>query len=74
MNQAHIKTSQSSSLSPLEGNLEAQDVGNRTSLGVALSVKQLLVRRSLSVLLMIVVLAAGVVVAELLTELLHLDK
>lgn len=72
--QAHIETSRSSSLSPVEGKLEALDAGQQTSNDGALSVRQLVVRRGLSVLLMFVILAAGVFIAELLTRLLKLDE
>lgn len=72
--QAHIETSRSSSLSPVEGKLEALDAGQQTSDDGALSVRQLVVRRGLSVLLMFVILAAGVFIAELLTRLLELDE
>ncbi|XP_070839469.1 multidrug and toxin extrusion protein 1-like [Chaetodon trifascialis] len=71
--EAHIKTSRSSSLSPAEGKLEVLD-SQQTSDDMALSGRQLLVRRGLTVLLMFVILAAGVFISELLTRLLKLEK
>uniref|UniRef100_A0A3B5AC47 Multidrug and toxin extrusion protein n=1 Tax=Stegastes partitus TaxID=144197 RepID=A0A3B5AC47_9TELE len=72
--QAHVKTSRSSSLSPVEEKLEALESGQQASAGEALSVRQLVVRRGFSVLLMFVILAAGVVISELLVRLLELDE
>ncbi|XP_029304679.1 multidrug and toxin extrusion protein 1-like [Cottoperca gobio] len=65
---------QSSSLSPAEGPLEAHDAGQQTSDDVALSVRQLVVRRGLAVLLMFIILSAGVLISELLIRLLKLDE
>lgn len=72
--QVHVETIQSSSLSPVEGKLEVLDAGQQASVAIPLSVKQLVVRRGLTVLLMFVILAAGVLINELLTRLLKLDK
>ncbi|XP_078121984.1 multidrug and toxin extrusion protein 1-like [Sander vitreus] len=69
--QVHIVTSISSSLSPMEGNLEVLDAGQQTSDDVVLSVRQLVVRRGLAVLLMVTILAAGVFISELLIRLLE---
>ncbi|XP_035523081.1 multidrug and toxin extrusion protein 1-like [Morone saxatilis] len=71
--QPHIKTSRCSSLSLVEGKLEALGAGQQTSNDVALSVRQLVIRRGVTVLLMFVILAAGVFISELLT-LLELDE
>lgn len=71
---SHIKTSQSNSLSLTEGKLEVPGAGQQTSDDMALSVRQLVVRRGLTVVLMFVILAAGVFISELLTSLLELDK
>ncbi|XP_071316836.1 multidrug and toxin extrusion protein 1-like isoform X2 [Trachinotus anak] len=68
------KTSRSSSLSPAEGKLEALGAGQQTSQDVALSVRQLVVRRGLIVLFMFIILAAGVLMSELLVRLLQLDE
>ncbi|XP_063751412.1 multidrug and toxin extrusion protein 1-like isoform X1 [Eleginops maclovinus] len=64
--QDHVR---SGSLSPVEGKLE----GQQTSDDVALSVRQLVVRHGLAVLLMFIILAAGVLISELLIRLLELD-
>ncbi|XP_040006804.1 multidrug and toxin extrusion protein 1-like [Xiphias gladius] len=72
--QTHLQTSRSSSLSPVEGKLEALAEGQRTSHDVALSVRQLVVRRGLTVLFMFIILAAGVFISELLIRLLQLDE
>ncbi|XP_049447722.1 multidrug and toxin extrusion protein 1-like [Epinephelus fuscoguttatus] len=72
--QAPIKTSRSSSCTPAEGKLEALGAGQQTSDDMALSVRQLVVRRGLAVLLMFIILAAGVFISELLIRLLELDK
>uniref|UniRef100_A0A8C9YYP3 Multidrug and toxin extrusion protein n=1 Tax=Sander lucioperca TaxID=283035 RepID=A0A8C9YYP3_SANLU len=69
--QVHIVASISSSLSPMEGNLEVLDAGQQTSDDVVLSVRQLVVRRGLAVLLMVIILAAGVFISELLIRLLE---
>ncbi|XP_056254139.1 multidrug and toxin extrusion protein 1-like isoform X2 [Seriola aureovittata] len=69
-NQTHTKTSRPSSLSPAEGKLEALGA----SLDVALSVRQLVVRRGLTLLFMVVILAAGVFMSELLVRLLQIDE
>ncbi len=71
--QVDTKTNRSSSLSPAEGRLEVLGAGQQTSDDRSLSVKQLLVRRGLAVLLMFIILAAGVFISELLTRLLELD-
>ncbi|XP_070699532.1 multidrug and toxin extrusion protein 1-like [Pempheris klunzingeri] len=70
---AHMKSSRSSSLSPAEGKLEALGAGQQTSDDAALSVRQLVLRRGLSVLLMFVILAAGVFISEMLTRMLEID-
>uniref|UniRef100_A0A3P8U5R5 Multidrug and toxin extrusion protein n=1 Tax=Amphiprion percula TaxID=161767 RepID=A0A3P8U5R5_AMPPE len=54
--------------------LEVLESGQQASAGEALSVRQLVVRRGFSVLLMFVILAAGVVISELLVRLLELDE
>ncbi|KAK1882414.1 Multidrug and toxin extrusion protein 1 [Dissostichus eleginoides] len=64
--QGHVR---SSSLSGVEGKPE----GQQTSDDVVLSVRQLVVRRGLAVLLMFIILAAGVFISELLIRLLELD-
>ncbi len=69
-----MQTSRSSSLSPVEGRLEALSAGQQTLDDAALSVRQLVVRRGLAVLLMFVILAAGVFISELLVRLLELDE
>ncbi|XP_059207193.1 multidrug and toxin extrusion protein 1-like [Centropristis striata] len=71
---AHIKDSRSSSLSPAEGKLEALAAGQQTPDDETLSVRQLVVRRGLAVLLMFIILAAGVFISELLVRLLKLDE
>ncbi|XP_034463275.1 multidrug and toxin extrusion protein 1-like [Hippoglossus hippoglossus] len=74
-NQTHIETCGSSSLSPVEGRLEALDAGQQTSHdNAALSVRQLVVRRGLTVLFMFIILAAGVCISEMLVRLLQLDE
>lgn len=72
--EVHTETDQSTSSSPVEGKMEALDAGQQTSNDVALSVRQLVVRRGLCVLLMFVILAAGVFSAELLTRLLESNE
>ncbi|XP_037604792.1 multidrug and toxin extrusion protein 1-like [Sebastes umbrosus] len=72
--QTHMKTSRSTSLSPVEGKEEALVAGQQTSDDVALSVRQLVVRRGLAVLLMFIILAAGVFISELLIRLLELHE
>lgn len=73
--QPHTETGRPSSLSPVKGkSLEVLDAGQPTSDKGALSVKQLVVRRGLSVLLMLVILIAGVFIAKVLTRLLRLDE
>uniref|UniRef100_A0A8D3AB80 Multidrug and toxin extrusion protein n=1 Tax=Scophthalmus maximus TaxID=52904 RepID=A0A8D3AB80_SCOMX len=71
--QNHIKTSRSSSVSP-EARDESLGEGQQTSHDVRLSVRQLLVRRGLAVLSMLIILAAGVFISELLIRLLQLDE
>uniref|UniRef100_A0A3Q1D0V1 Multidrug and toxin extrusion protein n=1 Tax=Amphiprion ocellaris TaxID=80972 RepID=A0A3Q1D0V1_AMPOC len=71
--QVSVRTSRSHSLSPAEEMLEVLESGQQASAGEALSVRQLVVRRGFSVLLMFVILAAGVVISELLVRLLELD-
>ncbi|XP_047462101.1 multidrug and toxin extrusion protein 1-like [Mugil cephalus] len=68
--QVHAKTIQSGAG---EAKLEALDSDRPTSGDGVLSVRQLLVRRGLALLLMFVVLAAGVFVSELLVRLLELE-
>ncbi|KAM3601938.1 uncharacterized protein V6R79_021579 [Siganus canaliculatus] len=70
---APVKTVRSSSLSPVEVKLEALHESQQTPDDSALSVRQLVIRRGLTVLLMFVVLAAGVLTSELLIRLLELD-
>lgn len=72
--EVHTETDQSTSTSPVEGKMKALDAGQQTSNDVALSVRQLVVRRGLCVLLMFVILAAGVFSAELLTRLYESDE
>ncbi|XP_031728410.1 multidrug and toxin extrusion protein 1-like isoform X1 [Anarrhichthys ocellatus] len=67
----HEKTSRSTSFSSVKGRLEVLDAGQQTSDDVALSVRQLVVRRGLAVLLMFIILAAGVCISELLIRLLE---
>ncbi|XP_069001765.1 multidrug and toxin extrusion protein 1-like [Embiotoca jacksoni] len=71
--QAQVKTSRSSSPSPGEERLEVLNSGQQTSDDVTLSVRQLVVRRGLAVLLMFIILAAGVFISELLVKLLQFD-
>lgn len=52
--------------SSVEGALEAADAGQQIPEPVALTVRQLLVRRGLSLLLMFSILAAAIYIAELL--------
>uniref|UniRef100_A0A8D3EET3 Multidrug and toxin extrusion protein n=1 Tax=Scophthalmus maximus TaxID=52904 RepID=A0A8D3EET3_SCOMX len=61
--QNHIKTSRSSSVSP-EARDESLGEGQQTSHDVRLSVRQLLVRRGLAVLSMLIILAAGVFIIQ----------
>ncbi|XP_074528482.1 multidrug and toxin extrusion protein 1-like [Halichoeres trimaculatus] len=68
--QGHIVTTRSSSLDPVEEKPGALGSGQKTSDDAALSVRQLVVRRGLAVLLMLVILAAGVFISELLIRLL----
>ncbi|KAG8008605.1 Multidrug and toxin extrusion protein 1 [Nibea albiflora] len=68
---SHKQSSQSNSLSLAEGKLEVPGAGQQTSDDMALSVRQLVVRRGLTVVLMFVILAAGVFISELLTSLLE---
>ncbi|KAM6911591.1 multidrug and toxin extrusion protein 1-like [Lycodopsis pacificus] len=73
----HEKTSRSTSFSSVKGKLEVlevMDAGQQTSDDVALSVRQLVVRRGLAVLLMFIILAAGVCISELLIRLLKYDE
>ncbi|XP_040908150.1 multidrug and toxin extrusion protein 1-like [Toxotes jaculatrix] len=72
--QTHTKTNRSSSLSPVEGNLEVLSADQQTSGDMPLSVRQLVVRRGLTVLFMFIILAAGVFISELLIRLLQLDE
>ncbi|XP_054482550.1 multidrug and toxin extrusion protein 1-like [Anoplopoma fimbria] len=69
--QAHEQTCRSTSLSSVKDKREVLDVGQRSSDDVALSVRQLVVRRGLAVLLMFIILAAGVCISELLIRLLE---
>uniref|UniRef100_UPI0037E9A633 multidrug and toxin extrusion protein 1 n=1 Tax=Semicossyphus pulcher TaxID=241346 RepID=UPI0037E9A633 len=69
--QAYVNTSRSSSLSPAEGKQEVLGAGQQTADDASLSVRQLVVRRGLTVLLMLVILAAGVFISELLIRLLE---
>lgn len=69
-----VKTSRSTSLSPVDGKLEELGAGQQASDGAALSASQLVVRRGLAVLLMFIILAAGVFISELLIRLLELDE
>ncbi|XP_071754215.1 multidrug and toxin extrusion protein 1 [Centroberyx gerrardi] len=72
--QAEVKTGRSSSVIPEEGKLEVFGLGQSgtasVTVGVALSVRQLVLRRGLTVLLMLLILAAGVFISELLIRLL----
>lgn len=69
-----VKTSRSSTLSPVDGKPEELRAGQQASDGVVLSVRQLVVRRGLAVLFMFIILAAGVFISELLIRLLELDE
>lgn len=51
--------------------MEVLEAGQQTSDDVALSVRQLVVRRGLAVLLMFIILAAGVCISELLIRMLE---
>ncbi|XP_061595261.1 multidrug and toxin extrusion protein 1-like [Cololabis saira] len=62
----HAKTRQSISLGQREEKLDAVAANQQTSRDVALSGRQLVVRRGLAVLLMFAILAVGVIVSELL--------
>jgi len=66
--QAHIKAC------PREEKLEVLSTEEQKSADVALSIRQLVVRRGLSVLLMFIILATGVVISELLIRHLELDE
>lgn len=65
-NKDMAKTSRSSSIRSAEVTLEAADAAQQMPEPVNLTVKQLLVRRGLSLLLMLSVFAAAVSIAELL--------
>lgn len=69
--QAQVATCQSGSMSVVEGPLEALSMGQQAPDDTALSVRQLVVRRGLAVLLMLIILAAGVFISELLIRLLE---
>uniref|UniRef100_A0A8D0D136 Multidrug and toxin extrusion protein n=1 Tax=Sander lucioperca TaxID=283035 RepID=A0A8D0D136_SANLU len=58
-------------LKPLTALDSVLDAGQQTSDDVVLSVRQLVVRRGLAVLLMVIILAAGVFISELLIRLLE---
>ncbi|KAM4545890.1 multidrug and toxin extrusion protein 1-like [Odontesthes bonariensis] len=66
--QAHIEAR------PREEKLEVLSTEEQNSADVALSFRQLVVRRGLSVLLMFIILATGVVISELLIRHLELDE
>lgn len=57
-----------------EGSLEVMDSGQPPPDCRAASVRQLVLRRGLLLLLMLAILAAGVITAKLLTKLLQLDE
>ncbi|XP_077962780.1 multidrug and toxin extrusion protein 1 isoform X2 [Gasterosteus aculeatus] len=66
------KTSRCNSSSSAKGKvMEVLEAGQQTSDDVALSVRQLVVRRGLAVLLMFIILAAGVCISELLIRMLE---
>lgn len=67
--QAQVDTSASSPSSLVEGKLEVATSGQPASNSTTLSVRQLVVRRGLAVLLMFTILAAGVFISELLIRL-----
>ncbi|KAM7398046.1 hypothetical protein PAMA_006082 [Pampus argenteus] len=69
-----VKNRQPTSSSAVVEKLEELGANQRASDGTALSVRQLVVRRGLAVLLMFIVLTAGVFISEQLTRLLELDK
>ncbi|CAN9501350.1 unnamed protein product [Ophioblennius macclurei] len=58
---------------PADEKTEAAESGQQTAAGGALTVRQLVVRRGLTVLLMFVILAAGVAVSEILIRVLESD-
>uniref|UniRef100_A0A667XWK0 Multidrug and toxin extrusion protein n=1 Tax=Myripristis murdjan TaxID=586833 RepID=A0A667XWK0_9TELE len=66
--EAQLKTNGSSSLSPAEGKPEGLDAGQHETPTTAegLSVRQLVLRRGLALLLMVLIFAAGVLISELL--------
>uniref|UniRef100_A0AAV2J7W4 Multidrug and toxin extrusion protein n=1 Tax=Knipowitschia caucasica TaxID=637954 RepID=A0AAV2J7W4_KNICA len=57
-----------------DGVVTLQQEASQTSAATSLSVKQLVVRRSFTVLFMIVILAAGVFISELLVNVLQLEN
>lgn len=65
-NKDMAKTSRSNSVRSAEVTPEAADAGQQTREPVDLTLRQLLVRRGLSLLLMIIIFAAAVSAAELL--------
>ncbi|CAK6953885.1 multidrug and toxin extrusion protein 1-like [Scomber scombrus] len=72
--ETQVKTSRSTTLRPVDGKPEELRAGQQASDGAVLSVRQLVVRRGLAVLLMFIILAAGVFISELLIRLLELDE
>ncbi|KAF7665266.1 hypothetical protein LDENG_00142080 [Lucifuga dentata] len=67
--QAEMKAVQSGSLSPVEEKPESHGSGQTATL----SVRQLVLRRGFTVLIMLFILAAGVFISEMLTRLLKLE-
>ncbi|KAM3864670.1 multidrug and toxin extrusion protein 1-like [Diretmus argenteus] len=76
LNQTLVNTHTSSCVSFEEGNTALQRVASgqdgltTTTVGVVLSVKQLVLRRGLTVLLMVLILVAGIIISDLLIRLL----
>lgn len=66
-----ITTSRSSSLTPVEERPEPLNSDEKPLGTVALSTRQLVLRRGATVLLMFVILAAGVIISEVLIRLLE---
>uniref|UniRef100_A0A665XBQ5 Multidrug and toxin extrusion protein n=1 Tax=Echeneis naucrates TaxID=173247 RepID=A0A665XBQ5_ECHNA len=67
-------TCRSSSLRPADGNLEMLSAGQQHCPVRALSVRQLVIRRGLTVLFMLTILSAGVLMSELLIRLLQSEE
>ncbi|CAI5643557.1 unnamed protein product [Oreochromis niloticus] len=67
----YMRTSRSSSLTPVEERPEPLSSDQKPLGAVALSTRQLVLRRGATVLLMFVILAAGVIISEVLIRLLE---